>query len=516
MKGLLTPNEFFASLKSKGIVLSNEQKSFIKQTEGQIKVSCPGGNGKSIALVLKVAYLIGVTGIPPNKILVITYTKNAANELKDRLKDYVSDTGVTACTIHSLCYKLLSESGFYNNLSDRIKSERWRLSKLAKVLHILKLQDEYKAQELLPLITLSKSTLNCVKLKDFDRIYSKYDDLLTKEQALDFEDLILQTLRLKNTLQNAFKYVFLDEVQDSSRLEFKLVKSLSEAHRNLCILGDQNQSIFSFKGGDISIINDFSNHAKAYFFETNYRSTQNIVKLCNTFVDKPSKAIKFSDHKPKFVMTTDIDDEALYIVEYVKKYKGSLSDIAVMYRTSKARQHILNAFILNKIPYVTKDKEPSIYEQWNIKALLSRIKFLSGRPYDVIQSIIEEGECDFYEDLEFIAGEASRFSTISGFLNYVKELKTKETKYTDGVTLSTVHGAKGLSFKVVFVTGAVEGLMPHRYSLESKELIDEEKRIMYVALSRAEEELYITAPSIRFGKEQKVSRFLEAFFNAHK
>lgn len=600
---------FFNQLKEQGIILSGEQIDFIRQIDGTAKVTAPGGSGKSLMLVLKVAYLIGVIGVKPESILVITYTKNAAQELKDRLRQYVSHSNVSASTIHSFCYKILSANGGerYKNLSKRIKNDSFRIKLLKRVLKKLGLTDLYKPQDLLIMISKAKSIMKSDFEGDYGRIFSLYSEMMNKKGGMDFEDLIIHTIELllSNTLlleglKSTYKHIFFDEIQDTSPLEYRLVQLISQPSGSLCVLGDMMQSIFNFRGGDISIIRDFAKHypnTREYFFATNHRSTSGIVQLCNSFTDRTSVAVRDNGHSPQFVMVSDIYNEAKFVLSVIRQSKRKYSDFAVLYRSSNIKQPVWAALVQSNIPFRCKDNDEGLYNLYHSRILIAHLSLIvdpcdykafsailpllnisrtpcvstdmpllrqlmispgmSGEQKELVSARLKafencsdltttealriirtEGGLDdvyyksiltdesIFEDWDYIEKEANAYDRISDFLSYVDEVsKVSSSTDSNAVTLSTIHAAKGLSYPVVFLIGAVEGVIPHRLALEPKpscftnnveELIEEEKRIMYVALSRAEDELYITAPRQRFGKQHMVSRFLEAFFNAQK
>ncbi len=624
--------------------LNPMQKEAVLCTEGPVLVLAGAGSGKTTVLVNRVAHILKDLKVPHYRVLAITFTNKAANEMRTRIESVIGaeTKDMWISTFHSMCVKILRKYivrlGYDSNFAIYDTNDSQTLMK--ECLKELDISDKnFPAKAVLSQIGKAKDEMlspeeydningGDFRLKNISKLYSLYQKKLKKNNALDFDDLVFETVKLleKNPdvleyYQNKFKYIMVDEYQDTNNVQYRLVSLLAAKHRNLCVVGDDDQSIYKFRGANIRNILDFEDEFKdAYVvkLEQNYRSTKNILDAANAVIknNRGRKEKKLwtedSEGDSIFVYTSDNEHEegrfiAREIDRKVSEMEYNFSDFAILYRTN-AQSRVLEEMLLRQgIPYRVL-AGMRFYDRKEIKDVLAYLRFINN-PQDAVSlkriinepkrgigptSIskaeaisVREGKslyevfkkadiypeivrssakmlefvklmdgfilkknstelCDFVEEVIDKSGyraalsaensieSQTRLENIDEFISAVKEYVAKEEEPTfegflesvalvadidnydeeqSAVVLMTIHSAKGLEFPVVFLAGLDEGIFPGTRSIISDEEIEEERRLCYVAITRARKQLYITHSSCRmlFGSTQYYapSRFLK-------
>ncbi|MCJ7840988.1 DNA helicase PcrA [Lederbergia sp. NSJ-179] len=625
--------------------LNPEQKEAVKTTEGPLLIMAGAGSGKTRVLTHRVAYLMVEKEVSPYNILAITFTNKAAREMKERIGNIMGGTAeeVWISTFHSMCVRILRRNidrlGYNRNFT--ILDSTDQLSVVKNVTKDLNIDSKkFDPRAVLGAISSSKNEL--VTTKEYEKtaagfyaqtvskIYTEYQRRLRRNNALDFDDLIMVTIQLFERVpevleyyQRKFQYIHVDEYQDTNRAQYMLVKMLADRLKNICVVGDSDQSIYRWRGADIANILSFEKdypNAKVIMLEQNYRSTKFILKAANEVIQHNF------NRKPKNLWTENKDGqkivyyradseqiEAQFVAGKIKELsangKRKLSDFVILYRTN-AQSRVMEEILLKsnieyKIVGGTK-----FYDRKEIKDLLAYLRLIANPDDDIsLQRIINvpkrgigatsidrmaayarERDLSLYQalaEVDFIGltGKAanaaaefyvliknftqmqeylsvtelveeviektgyrdmlkaeksleaeSRLENIEEFLSVTKSFEEgsddksliafltdlalvadidrldEEGTPDEGVTLMTLHSAKGLEFPVVFLIGMEEGVFPHSRSLMEEEEMEEERRIAYVGITRAEEELYLTNAQMRtlFGRTNMnpVSRFI--------
>ena len=602
--------------------LNNRQKEAVLHTEGPLLIMAGAGSGKTRVITHKIAYLIEEKGVFPGNILAITFTNKAANEMKERVAKLLNTNVDTMWigTFHSICVRILRRDidklGYEKSFTIYDRDDQITLIReCIKELNVDK--DMYKESSILAKISSLKDeqvdpeeyiieNYGIYRERKIGELYQLYEKKLKQYNALDFDDLIIKAVELlrefKEILgyyQNKFQYVFVDEYQDTNKIQYHLVKLLSAKYKNICVVGDSDQSIYSWRGADISNILDFEKDydgAKVVYLEQNYRSTKNILNVANEVIkhneDKYPKNLWTDKSEGDNVIYESLDhsnDEAAYVANKIHYllYKGyKLSDIAILYRTNAQSRTFEEVFIFEGLHYkivgglkfydrkevkdiiaylkvlenpsdnislkriintprrgignATIDKieeyaaqnSESMYASLlrihNIDNLGTRAKNSLEGFMEMMNTLVAKKEImglkDFIEDvinsigliqnlerdntiesktrieniMEFVSvalnfEEKNEDTTLEDFLASVSLLSDvdKTTDESNAITLMTVHSAKGLEFPVVFLVGMEDGLFPIIRDNDDEE-IEEERRLCYVAITRAEEILYIT------------------------
>ena len=615
--------------------LNEEQLKALKETEGAVLVTAGAGSGKTRLLTHRIAYLIKEKGVNPYNILAITFTNKAANEMKERVSQMVEGAErIWISTFHSMCAKILRSEidilkPFDKNFTIYDESDS---SKVLKEIF-----EEYKEEndEIKKATSyhLSNWKNNGIKLQDYvlscganpdmkqiEKYIIAYQEKLQKNNALDFDDLIYKTIeiftkypQILEKYSYRFEYILVDEFQDTNSVQYCLVKLLSSAHRNIFVVGDEDQCIYSWRGANFNNIFDFKkNYPNVKFFklERNYRSTNEIITVANNVIknnkerlEKNMWTTKKGGEEPVVFNAYDERDEALYVAKNVAKLISQgyrYEDIAVLMRINAISRSFEEAFLSYNIPHKIYGGF-KFYERAEIKILIAYLRIFTNPKDDVsfarvinfpkrgigdgtlakvqainyensmIENIIDESFKEnvlykkfqsFIENYEKMSvfsqkklskfveelivsfkirecfnpkdeDDLNRLMNIDQFISSVKEYENLNPEASladflenitlssefdeigeDGaVTISTVHAVKGLEFKVVFIVGAEEGIFPISRAFDSEKELEEERRLMYVALTRAEERLYISYCSKRYmykGSEYKSpSRFIK-------
>lgn len=610
--------------------LNDRQKEAVLYNEGPLLIIAGAGAGKTKTLTTKIAYLIEEMGALPSNILAITFTNKAAKEMKDRIIRLIGSIGyqIQTSTFHSFGLKLLKENyerlGFDKNFV--IMDSDDSLTIVKKILKDMDLDPKiYNPRAIRNKISSCKNEL--ISPKAYSRytvspyeeivckVYEKYQEKLMKNNAVDFDDLLILPIKLfeenKDILekyQEQFKYILIDEYQDTNEAQYKLTKMLSEKYRLITCVGDDSQSIYSFRGANYKNILNFEKDykdAKTILLEQNYRSTSYILNAANDVIknnkmkkEKNLWTSRGEGNKVKYYRALSESDEAYYVVKGIKQAISNgdnYDDIAVLYRTNAQSRNLEEAMLKENIPYrvvgsfyfysrkeikdllaylrlihnekdnisllrvintpkrgiglktienLTKkadEENISIYEaitsgkELEFKKIIEKLKEVSENVTltELIDKILTgTGIKEELEKEEDITSEV-RLENLEEFKSITKSFEEREglisledflleislvsdaEEYKDDtnrVSLMTVHSVKGLEYKDVFIVGMEEGIFPHMNSLMESSEIEEERRLAYVAITRAKDNLTIINARRRtlFGKEQvnPPSRFI--------
>ncbi|UZD22075.1 exodeoxyribonuclease V subunit gamma [Algoriphagus halophytocola] len=630
--------------------LNPPQREAVEHTDGPVMIIAGAGSGKTRVLTYRIAHLIYSKNVDPFSILSLTFTNKAAAEMRHRIESLVGlDARNTWMgTFHSVFAKILrveaEKIGYPSNFT--IYDADDSKSLIRTIVKEMRLDDKvYKANAVLSRISGAKNRLITWKAYQDDpyvkaddeaamkpkmgEIYQRYQDRLFKAGAMDFDDLLFNTnvlfrdhLDVLNKYQQRFRYVMVDEFQDTNLSQYLITKKLAAVHQNICVVGDDAQSIYAFRGADIQNILNFEKDYPDLFvvkLEQNYRSTKNIVEAANSIIDKNKAQLK------KLVWTSNDDGDLIELVkassdneegkivaqtifEEKNTKKLSNSDFAILYRTNSQSRAIEEALRKLNLTYKIVGGL-SFYQRKEIKDLMAYMRFtvnpsdeeafkrivnypkrgigntsvdklliaafdhdmplwevvqnshsfLGGRAASqladfatMIQAFqIEVERKDAFEAANSIAKQSgllrelyedktieglNRYENVQELLNAIKEYVDNEENEdkslgaflqeialltdndrdkdtTDAITLMTIHSSKGLEFKQVFVVGMEEDLFPSQMMMQSREDLEEERRLFYVATTRAMDKLYFSyaLTRYRYGRllNCEPSRFLE-------
>jgi len=594
--------------------LNEQQKQAVISSAKQLRIIAGAGSGKTRVLTSRIVYLIEEKGFYPSHILAITFTNKAANEMKNRIESMLQEkaSGVWISTIHSLCLRILREDitalNYPRNFTICDSDDQKQILKEAyKSLNISKNEISYttalsyisanKSEEIDPSQAL-KMTYGDEYQMRLAQIYDLYTKRLKQLYALDFDDLILWTIRLFEKDEdilfkwsNRFHHVLVDEFQDIDRQQYQLIKYLSKVHQNIYVVGDPDQTIYSWRGAKVDIIMNFNNdypECETIILNRNYRSTNNILSAANSLITNNENRVEkdlYSSESDgqKVVHKTAFSDEgeAYFVLANINelvKNDEKYNDCAILYRSNYLSRPFEKVLIENHIPYVIYGGI-RFYERKEIKDMLSYLRLLvqgddlafvrivntpkrgiGDSTIDKLRACANENNLTMLETL--LEGKYSGASKFTGFLNQVKRWqknlqeedieqvfthildesgyramleKDNESErienikallddivsyqknypdsnlaeylqmislYTDKETsdngnhvfLMTVHAAKGLEFNNVFVVGLNEGIFPSVRTIEEsgKAGLEEERRLAYVAFTRAKKRLYLS------------------------
>ena len=608
--------------------LNNEQLKAVKHNNGPLLILAGAGSGKTKVLTMRVANLINEYNVKPSEILAITFTNKAANEMKERIHNVLGSVAdnVRICTFHSFGLFILRREyeyiGYERNFT--IIDSEDSLTLIKKILKELdKDANVYNPRAIRSKISGAKNELIDAKKyslfantefeKVVEEVYIKYEEKLRLGNSFDFDDLLIAPIKIfrenKEVLekyQNTFKYILIDEYQDTNEAQYILTKMIASKYRNICVVGDPDQSIYSFRGSNYRNILNFEKdykEASIIVLEKNYRSTSNILNAANDII-KNNKNRKEKNlwtengtgKKITYHRAENEKDEAYYVVKEIKKLDCPLSDIAVLYRTNAQSRNIEEALLRENIPFKVVGSF-YFYNRKEIKDLIAYLKVIYNEKDDInllriinvpkrkiglktienltnlaslkgisIYDAIESGkELEFKKLIEELKVEKDNLSLTelvelvlekSGMKASLLEEKTMESeirlenleefksitrgfeekygvvsleeflseislvsdveeyKNNDSVvTLLTVHSAKGLEFKNVFIIGLEEGIFPHKNSFDSTQDMEEERRLCYVAVTRAKNNLWLinAKKRILYGTESSnpESRFIK-------
>lgn len=628
--------------------LNPPQREAVQATDGPLLIMAGAGSGKTRVLTHRIAYLIEKKRVAPWSILAITFTNKASREMQDRVSALIGPSGrdIWVSTFHSMCVRILRKDidriGFTSNFSILDSSDQLSVIRnCMKDLNIDTKKIEPKAVQ--AAISGAKNELITPqryeeKVGDYfegivAKVFAMYQKRLKSNNSLDFDDLIMMTIQLFKDVpevlefyQNKFRYIHVDEYQDTNRAQYMLCRMLADKHHNICVVGDSDQSIYRWRGADITNILNFESdypEARAIMLEQNYRSTSNILDAANAVIKrntsrKPKKL--WTDQGPgdmlQLYQADSEHDEGYFVTGEIRKnaQKGRrFSDHAILYRTNAQSRVIEEILIKSDIPYQIVGGI-KFYDRKEIKDLLAYLRLMSNPDDDIslvriinvpkrgigdttVSKLEEEaarrgtsiyrvlsdlGDLEVNSRTRALLGEfygliynltsmvdyltvteltekvlelsqyrielqrentlesKARIENIDEFLSVTMDFEQRnedkslvafltdlaliadidsmnkdeeEEKASDAVVLMTMHSAKGLEFPVVFIIGMEESVFPHSRALADNEELEEERRLAYVGITRAEEKLYLTCARMRtlFGRTSMniPSRFLQ-------
>ncbi|MCL6601775.1 MAG: DNA helicase PcrA [Paenibacillus sp.] len=626
--------------------LNPPQRQAVEITENPLLIMAGAGSGKTRVLTHRIASLIATRKAPPWAILAITFTNKAAREMQERVSRLVGPEGrdIWVSTFHSMCVRILRKDieriGFSSNFS--ILDSTDQLSVIRNCMKELNIDTKkFEPKAVQAVISASKNELITPaqyeqKVGDYfegliAKVYKMYQRRLKSNNSLDFDDLIMKTIELFQEVpevldfyQKKFKYIHVDEYQDTNRAQYMLCKMLADNHHRICVVGDSDQSIYRWRGADITNILNFEEdypEAKVILLEQNYRSTSNILNAANGVIAlntgrKPKKLWTDAEEGPKIkVYRADSEHDEGYFVtgEISKNVKtgSAYQNHAILYRTNAQSRVIEEILIKSDIPYQIVGGI-KFYDRKEIKDLLAYLRLLSNPDDDisltriinvpkrglgdttvgklaaaagergisifrVLQTVDDLGFAgrtrnmlvEFYDMIEALhrmveflsvteltekilemsqyrlelqnentLESRSRLENIDEFLSVTMEFEKNnedkslvsfltdlaliadidsvnddEEERSDAVVLMTMHSAKGLEFPTVFIVGMEEGVFPHSRAFQDNEELEEERRLAYVGITRAEKQLFLSCARMRtlFGRTtaNAPSRFLE-------
>jgi DNA helicase II / ATP-dependent DNA helicase PcrA len=610
--------------------LNPAQQKAVETTEGPLLIVAGAGSGKTRVLTNRVAYLLGEKRVHPWNLLAITFTNKAAREMKERISRLVGPEAedIWISTFHSMCVRMLRKDieriGYSRNFTILDTSDQ--LTVIKQVLKELNLDPkQHNPRSLLHQISSAKNKLISARemkeragsfLEEITaKVYEAYQNKLRANQSLDFDDLLVETVRLFHSVpevldyyQKKFQYIHVDEYQDTNHVQYVLVNMLAAKHRNICVVGDSDQSIYRFRGADITNILNFErdySDATVIKLEQNYRSTKTILNAANGVIahntERKPKNLWTENRQGEPIQLYEADnehDEAYFVADTIVKGRQNgqnYSDFAVLYRTNAQSRVIEEVFLKSNIPYQMVGGM-KFYERREIKDLLAYLRLVVNPDDDLSltrvinvpkrgigQATVEKiatyadsqgismyralmeadrigltarfmkplGEFatlirDLSAMMEYLTASemteevltrtgyreelkkedtleaASRLENIEEFLSVTQEFEQKNEDKTlvafltelalvsdvdhledegeesgDAVTMMTLHSAKGLEFPEVFLVGMEEGIFPHTRTMEDDRELEEERRLAYVGITRAEKKLYLTRARTR-------------------
>ena len=616
--------------------LNDKQKQAVFTTEGPVLLLAGAGSGKTGVLMHRIAYLIEEKHIDPYNIMAITFTNKAAKEMKERIGKLIGEEGnfVWVMTFHSSCVRFLrrfiDRIGFDNNftiydsddqrtLMKKIFKEYDINSKVYKERAVLNAISNCK-NELMTPSEYMKSAIDSYE-KGLARLYELYQSALKKNNALDFDDLICRSVELfekcpevLDYYQNRFRYIMVDEYQDTNTAQFRLIYLLAQKYKNICVVGDDDQSIYKFRGANIENILSFEErfeNVNLIKLEQNYRSTGNILDAANAVIknnrgrkDKRLWTEGESGENIELRQFQTANEEADNIIKDIKnRARQNFRDFAVLYRTNAQSRLLEERCVTLGVPYQLIGGV-NFYQRKEIKDVLAYLKTIENGNDDIallriinvpkrgigattIAKVVDYANANdislydamsisenagvgkasekiksFIDMIEYFREKIDKKANISSIIDElldktgyieslydegeiegesrkenIEELINKSTEYEDGelslfleevslvadidrmdenadrITLMTLHGAKGLEFDTVYLAGMEEGLFPSAMSANSKEDLEEERRLAYVGITRAKKNLILTSAKQRMINGETRYSLMSRFVN---
>ncbi len=603
--------------------MNQAQQQAVRHKDGPMLVLAGPGSGKTLVITERIRYLIEQCNISEEQILVITFTKAAASEMKERFLALrrVGYSGVNFGTFHAVFFTILKYA--YHLNASNIVREDVRLQYIKEIVHKLGLEYEDEKEFITDLcseISLVKGnrmelnnyySIHCAD-EIFRSLYQEYNSKLRKSNLIDFDDMLLLCHQLLseredilNIWQKKFRYILIDEFQDINKVQYDVIRMLAAPFNNLFIVGDDDQSIYRFRGAKPEIMLNFPTDypdCKKLYLDTNYRSTENIIAASNRLIrhnqnryDKNITAVKGEGREVIIGHFDTLTQQNQNLCEEILKQSRegiALSDMAILVRTNLGSGAMIHKLMEYNIPFRMKDNLPNLYDHWIATDLIAYIKLAMGqtqrslylqiinRPKRYItRECFDSPEVDFeavkdyyedknwmlerldqfeydisvlsrmgpfaainyirraigYEDfikeyadqrkmkaeelfdiLDELQENAREFKTFEQWFDYMEEYKEELKKqavqskkeHTESVTIATMHSSKGLEFHTVFIMDANEGITPHKKAVLPED-IEEERRLFYVAVTRAKEALYIFSAKERYNKVSVWSRFVD-------
>ena len=612
--------------------LNENQLKAVEHLDGPCMVLAGPGSGKTRVITYRIANMVVNKNIKPTSILAISFTKASSLEMKNRAISLSNDyrmNKVTYGTFHSVFFRILRYFTNYDleSILDE-KTKRLSMKNILKNFNIDNAEDDETVGQVINEISFVKNELmdkrdfksEILNNDEFIKVYNTYEDYKSEINKIDFDDMLIKTYDLLNsnknaldTVRRAYRYIMVDEFQDINRVQFEVLKLIANPNNNIFVVGDEDQSIYGFRGARPDFLLQFEEYFKdtqKVLLDINYRSKGEIIDVANRLIEKNKnryeKVIKCSQGegaKVNYISPENSEEEAVFIgkdiLEEIKKDYVEYTDFAVIYRTNIQSRALVDVFMDMRIPFVVKDSVATIYDHWASQDILAYLRIglnpksnkdwirIINKPFRYISrdniNLVKDEEnfidalinkCDLHpkqirtindldidlsylkslnpknaisyirssldydryildyctnrkiktngliEILNELESSATNFKTIQEYLEHIERVKSeladnKNNKSTDGVIFTTMHSAKGLEFKNVYIIGANEGTIPHEksYDIDDEETkleqIEEERRLMYVAITRAEENLYISSPVSKYGKKVSKSRFID-------
>jgi DNA helicase-2/ATP-dependent DNA helicase PcrA len=623
-----------------GIPLDVEQKEAVMTIEGPLLILAGAGSGKTRVLTTRALYMMEEKTIDPTSMMLVTFTAKAAREMHERL---IKHTRLTANqlnqlvigTFHSIFYKMLLHDNREKWNGQHLLKWDWQKESYLKQACREQGIDEkdFPFDQAIQQIGYWKNTMKAPTdihpTDDWEEkalsLYKYYEEQKRERGQFDFDDMLVKCYemlsgnpRILESYQKRFRYFLIDEFQDINPVQYKLIKLLSNHTNNICGVGDDDQTIYSFRGSEPSFILNFKEEyteATIITLSSNYRSDHHIVSSANEVISKNKQRLSKkmyaqfqTDQLPVCFSPYDEEEEATLIVNDIKEKieaGAKPKEFVILYRTHTGGRAVFERFVQSSIPFVIEKEQSSFYERKMVRGVLSYLRlsvdpddpsalteliralflkqsvlndvkalsilhdcslvdallYLNGlhafqmaklkkivpkisalkkdKPASAIQTIEKElGFNDYLkkqgnegnamdkgsDDLNDLKVVAKKFSTVTEFLQHTdhmtltqKALKGQKQATEAGVQLMTIHRSKGLEYKYVYIVGTVDGSIPHDFALESArkgnyEFLEEERRLLYVAMTRAKEHLFISTPSKRRGRKAVASRFLKTLF----
>lgn len=511
--------------------LNERQRRAVEAGNGPMLIVAGPGTGKTKTLTARIAHLLESEQAKPTEILALTFTNKAAREMKKRLSELLDENAKLpkVTTFHALGRGLLQQNGYARELlTEAQRTEIIRsLTKPAAFKNIT-------TRELSLLISRAKTSLTPPADEPTKQFLARYEQALAEQGLQDFDDLLSKTFHLLKTDESkppSCTHLLIDEFQDTSELQYEILKLLTSS-QNIFAIGDPNQSIYAFRGAGAEMFDrfrqDFPNFQQVELTH-NYRSCPEVINLANTiFPDSPQ--LEITTHEPgeiRTVQTLNEYSEAAYIIEEIEKGIGGSDmlkasgdkmvqqprDYAVLYRTHRAAKALQKAFADSGIPYQIAG-EGSPYERPDIQTLIAELRIIEN-PHDLPVSELATEVAQrlglHTDNLTQFLGMLVQFgSNIETCLTHIDEISEQEfyDPTVNAVTLLTIHAAKGLEFEHIFLVAAEEGILP-KASRKEEANLDEERRLFYVAVTRARRQLDILYTKTRASESSKPSRFTE-------
>ena len=604
-----------------GKKLNTAQQKAVCHETGPMLVLAGPGSGKTTVLLCRISRLLERGLAKPQEILALTFSKAAAEEMKSRFENLNGASGVSFGTFHSIFFRILRSRYGWNVeqifqeeerrsiLRNSIEAEKWDIPDLEEYISQFFSQLSLMNSEL---EQPNRFTPTGMPVEEFRKLYRAYEGYKERHEKLDFDDMLTQCYQLlredaavREYWQRKYKFILVDEFQDVNQAQFACLQILAEKHQNLFVVGDDDQSIYAFRGARPDFLLHFPTlypAAKKVTLNTNYRSTERIVNLAERVIGnnevrfvKNMKGIGEAGDKVTFFLAEDAAKEAAHIAEKIGRLLDEgvpLTEIAVIYRTNLQGGALARELYKRGIPYDLRDNSGNVYEHWVAKDLLAYLLLAENEesdsalrrilnkpkryigkdllaeaeamPYTLLRSFfvcpslkgwqeenLENLRIDLnqirkrtpYDALKYIRKVIGYDEYLEEFAAYrrtsaqvlqeiadeimetakdcadvrsfreqlerlslqMKEQSRKKGQKRNGVALMTMHGAKGLEFRAVFLPSLVEGIVPHEKGMDT---VAEERRLFYVAMTRASEKLCLSAILQRYEKERKPSRFL--------
>lgn len=604
-----------------GKKLNTAQQKAVCHETGPMLVLAGPGSGKTTVLLCRISRLLERGLAKPQEILALTFSKAAAEEMKSRFENLNGASGVSFGTFHSIFFRILRSRYGWNVeqifqeeerrsiLRNSIEAEKWDIPDLEEYISQFFSQLSLMNSEL---EQPNRFTPVGMPVEEFRKLYRAYEGYKERHEKLDFDDMLTQCYQLlredaavREYWQRKYKFILVDEFQDVNQAQFACLQILAEKHQNLFVVGDDDQSIYAFRGARPDFLLHFPTlypAAKKVTLNTNYRSTERIVNLAERVIGnnevrfvKNMKGIGEAGDKVTFFLAEDAAKEAAHIAEKIGRLLDEgvpLIEIAVIYRTNLQGGAFARELYKRGIPYDLRDNSGNVYEHWVAKDLLAYLLLAENEesdsalrrilnkpkryigkdllaeaeamPYTLLRSFfvcpslkgwqeenLENLRIDLnqirkltpYDALKYIRKVIGYDEYLEEFAAYrrtsaqvlqeiadeimetakdcadvrsfreqlerlslqMKEQSRKKGQKRNGVALMTMHGAKGLEFRAVFLPSLVEGIVPHEKGMDT---VAEERRLFYVAMTRASEKLCLSAILQRYEKERKPSRFL--------